>query len=159
MSEPSERTFIPTDHERVPLNEQSIREIWSKTYNTDGKPDWSHIYPYYHPDIVFHDTIQRLEGMTDFTAMCDRLATRCEQLHFDIHDMAQNGHIIFMQWTMTMEFRKTPMTPMHGCTKLTLHEDGRILEQRDYYDIWGDIFAGVPGMKSLYPSFMRKVFG
>jgi len=24
-----------------------IRELWSKTYNTEGKPDWSHILPYY----------------------------------------------------------------------------------------------------------------
>jgi hypothetical protein len=70
--------------------------------------------------------------------------------------MAHGDHVIFMQWTMTMEFRRTPM---HGCTKLTLHEDGRILEQRDYYDLWGDIFAGVPGMRSLYPAFMQRVFG
>ena len=58
--------------------------------------------------------------------MCDRLASRCEKLHFDIHDLAQARNIIFMQWTMTMTFRKTPSTPMYGCTKLTLHEDGWI---------------------------------
>ena len=159
MSEVAERTFVPTGAERVELTPDSIREIWSKTYNTDGKPDWSHIFPYYHPDIVFQDAIQRLEGMEDFTAMCDRLASRCQRLHFDIHDLAQDGNIIFMQWTMTMEFRRTPMTPMYGCTKLTLHEDGRILEQRDYYDIWGDILAGAPGLGKLYSAFMKKVFG
>lgn len=159
MGELAERTFTTPDSERVPLTPDSIREIWTKTYNTDGKPDWSNIYPYYHPDIVFHDAIQRLEGMDDFLAMCERLASRCEQLHFDIHGMGQAGNLIFMEWTMTMTFRRTPSTPMNGCTKLTLHEDGRILEQRDYYDIWGDIFAGVPGMKKLYPAFMQKVFG
>lgn len=159
MGELADRTFTASEGERVPLTPDAIREIWTKTYNTQGKPDWGNIYPYYHPDIVFHDAIQRLEGMEEFVAMCERLAKRCERLNFDIHDLAQAGNIFFMQWTMTMEFRKTPMTPMYGCTKLTLHEDGRILEQRDYYDIWGDIFAGVPGMKKLYPAFMRKVFG
>ncbi len=145
--------------ERVPLTPESIPGIWTRTYNTDGKPDWSHIYPYYHEDIVFQDSIQRLEGFDAFTAMCDRLASRCEQLHFDIHDIAQRDHLIFLEWTMTMTFRRTPMTPMHGCTKLTLHEDGRILEQRDYYDLWGDIFDNVPPLRKLYRGFMSRVFG
>ena len=46
--------------ERLVLNEETIAQLWSKTYNTNGKPDWSHIYPYYHDEIVFQDTIQRI---------------------------------------------------------------------------------------------------
>ena len=57
---------------------------------------------------------------------------------------------------MTMVFRKFPSTPMYGSTRLTLHEDGRIIEQRDYYDLWGDIFNGVPYFKKPYRAFMRK---
>ena len=38
-----------------------------------------------------------------------------------------------------------------------LHEDGRIIEQRDYYDLWGDIFNGIPYFKRPYRRFMRKV--
>ena len=45
------------------LSIEQIRELWGKTYNTEGKPDWSHIFPYYHDDIVFHDSIQRIEGI------------------------------------------------------------------------------------------------
>jgi limonene-1,2-epoxide hydrolase len=159
MSELANRTFTEPHSDRVPLTPESIREIWTKTYNTNGKPDWGNIYPYYHPDIHFHDAIQQLDGMDAFVDMCERLASRCERLNFDIHDLAMDGNIVFMQWTMTMEFRRTPMTPMYGCTKLTLHEDGRIVEQRDYYDIWGDILAGAPGIGKLYSAFMKKVFG
>ncbi len=43
-----------------PLNIETVKELWSKTYNTEGKPDWSHIFPYYHKDIIFQDTIQRI---------------------------------------------------------------------------------------------------
>ena len=32
--------------ERMALNSETIRQLWSKTYNTNGKPDWSHIYAY-----------------------------------------------------------------------------------------------------------------
>ena len=45
------------------LDIEKIRKLWSKTYNANGKPDWSHLYPYYHPDVVFQDSIQRIEGI------------------------------------------------------------------------------------------------
>ena len=63
-----------------PLTTENVLELWSRTYNTSGKPDWSHIFPYYHEDIVFQDTIQKVTGKTDFMAMCSRLTERCEEL-------------------------------------------------------------------------------
>ncbi|HAE21762.1 MAG TPA: limonene-1,2-epoxide hydrolase [Spirochaetaceae bacterium] len=142
-----------------PLTAATVQELWSKTYNTQGKPDWSHTYPYYHPEIVFQDSIQRLEGIQDFKALCERLTERCKELRMDIHSTAQNGNTIFMQWTMTMMFDKFPSTPVYGSTVLTLHEDGRIISQRDYYDLWGDIFNGIPWFKKPYRKFMYKRFG
>ena len=142
-----------------PLTTENVLELWSRTYNTSGKPDWSHIFPYYHEDIVFKDPIQTVTGKTDFMAMCSRLTERCEELKMDISSIAAGKNEIFMEWKMTMIFRKTPSTPIFGCTKLTLGPDGRITHQRDYYDLWGDIFPNVPVMKKIYPRFMRRVFG
>ena len=141
------------------LTADSVLALWSKTYNTKGKPDWSHIFPYYHPDIVFQDSIQRLEGIEDFKEMCNRLTKRCKELRMDIANVVVQSNVIMMDWKMTMSFRKSPSTPMYGCTRLTLHEDGRIIEQRDYYDLWGDIFDGIPGFRRLYRWFMVKFFG
>ena len=159
MSELSDRTFETLDGGRLPLTDATIRDLWSRTYDGDGKPAWSNIYPYYHPDIVFQDPIQRHEGIEAFREMCEKLAGRCTRLHFDIEDLLVGDRFFFMQWTMTMEFRRTPMTPMYGCSKFSLHADGRIVAQRDYYDLWSDIFAAVPGMRRLYPAFMRRLFG
>ena len=142
-----------------PLNPAVVLELWSRTYNTRGKPDWSHIFPYYSEDIIFEDTIQKVVGKQDFVAMCNRLTERCEELKMDITAIASNENLIFMEWEMTMIFRKNPSTTLYGCTKLTLDENGRITHQRDYYDLWGDIFSNVPTMKKLYPRFMKRVFG
>ncbi len=142
-----------------PLTTEIVLDLWSRTYNTSGKPDWSHIFPYYHDEIIFQDTIQTVEGKENFMAMCNRLTERCEELRMDISAIAVGKNEIFMEWVMTMIFRKTPSTPLHGCTKLTLGPDGRIIRQRDYYDLWGDIFQNVPVMNRLYPRFMRRVFG
>jgi limonene-1,2-epoxide hydrolase len=144
---------------RLVLNVDTVAALWSKTYNTLGKPDWSHIYPYYHPTVVFQDSIQRIEGKDEFMALCERLTKRCKELHMDVHSVAQKDSDIFLQWTMTMSFQKFPSTPIYGCTKLTLHPDGRIAEQRDYYDLWGDIFNEIPYFHRAYRRFMRKRFG
>ena len=136
-----------------------VLEGWSKTYNTNGKPDWSHIFPYYHPEIIFQDSVQRIEGIDNFKAMCIRLTSRCKQLHMEILSIAQSSNIILMDWKMTMSFRKFPDTPIFGSTKLTIHVDGRIIEQRDYFDLWGDIFNGIPHFNRFYRKFMRKYFG
>jgi limonene-1,2-epoxide hydrolase len=141
------------------LDINTVRELWSKTYNAKGKPDWSHLYPYYHPEVVFQDSIQRIEGIEEFVALCERLTKRCESIQMEILSIAQDSDTILMDWIMTMAFKKYPGTPVFGSTKLTLHEDGRIIAQRDYFDLWGDIFNGIPYFKKSYRKFMRKVFG
>lgn len=142
-----------------PINIETVKELWSKTYNTEGKPDWSHIFPYYHKDIVFQDTIQRIEGIEEFKAMCNRLTKRTNQLQMEIVSIAQNENVIIFDWIMTMMFKKYPSTPLYGSTKLVISEDGYILQQRDYYDLWGDIFNNIPHWNKMYRRFLVKKFG
>lgn len=147
--------------EQIPprLTKETLKELWSKTYNDQGKPDWSHIFPYYHPQIIFQDSIQRVDGFELFEAMCHRLTKRCQKLTMDILRVEGEGNTLFFEWKMTMVFRRTPNTPIFGASRLTLNEDGQIIEQRDYYDLWGDIYNGIPGFRRLYRWFMKKVFG
>jgi len=142
-----------------PLTKDRILELWSKTYNTEGKPDWSHLFPYYHDQIIFEDSIQKIEGIVAFKEMCKRLTKRCEQLNMEILSIVMDPNIIFFQWKMTMIFNKYPSTPIFGCSKLTIGEDNRIIHQRDYFDLWGDIFNGIPYFKKPYRKFLKKHFG
>lgn len=155
----SQENEIANQEERVPINIDTIKELWTQTYNREGKPDWSHIFPYYHKDIVFQDTIQRIEGLDNFIAMCNRLTQRTKQLQMEILTITQNNNVIMFDWVMTMMFKKYPNTPMYGATKLVLSEDGLIKEQRDYYDLWGDIFNNIPRFGKMYRRFLIKKFG
>ncbi|MCF7914580.1 MAG: nuclear transport factor 2 family protein [Spirochaetaceae bacterium] len=138
---------------------ETIRRQWSKTYNTRGKPDWSHLFPYYHQNIIFQDSIQRVEGKKAFMALCKRLSDRCKELKMEIVDLSQTENRIFMQWEMTMMFKKFPSSTLYGCSKLTLNEESMIIEQRDYYDLWGDIFDNIPRFGRMYRKFMHRKFG
>jgi len=141
------------------LSTNEIKELWSKTYNREGKPDWSHIFPYYHQEIIFKDAIQKIEGIDEFKKLCARLTARCQQLKMNITSILKEDNIIFMEWEMTMMFKKYPSSTLYGATKLTLHPDGRIIKQRDYFDLWGDIFDNIPWFAKPYRKFMKKKFG
>jgi limonene-1,2-epoxide hydrolase len=150
---------VNKENDMEPLTVERFRELWSQTYNTEGKPDWSHIFPYYHEEIVFEDSIQRIEGIEAFRAVCARLTKRCEQLNMEIISVAMNPGEIFFEWKMVMMFNKYPPTPLYGCSKLTLGPDNRIIHQRDYFDLWGDIFNGIPYFRGPYRKFLRRHFG
>ena len=147
----------PLDGEDITL--ETIKELWSKTYNTEGKPDWSHILPYYDKDIRFRDSVQELRGIDAFTAMTERLARRSKNLKMNIVHAVKADRVVFIEWEMTIAFKKNPSSVLYGASRLTLNPEGKIIEQRDYYDLWGDIFDNIPRFGKAYRKFMKKKFG
>jgi limonene-1,2-epoxide hydrolase len=141
------------------LTKELFLELWSKTYNTQGNPDWSHILPYYDNNIYFRDSIQEIRGIVEFTAMTERLAKRSKDLKMRIVNAVMEGNIILMEWEMTLSYKKYPSSILYGSSRLTLNEEGKITEQRDYYDLWGDIFDNIPRFGKAYRRFMKKKFG
>ena len=137
----------------------TVKELWSRTYNTEGKPDWSHILPYYDKDIRFRDSVQELHGIDDFVAMTERLTKRSKDLKMNIVNVVKNDHVYFLEWEMTIKFKKNPSSILYGASRLTINDEGRIIEQRDYYDLWGDIFDNIPRFGKAYRKFMKKKFG
>ena len=141
------------------INRDTIVDLWSKTYNTQGRPDWSHILPYYDDHIYFRDSIQEIHGIDDFKAMTERLADRSKDLKMHIVRAVQQENIIFIEWEMTISYKKNPSSVLYGASRVTVNETGKISEQRDYYDLWGDIFDNIPRFGKAYRKFMRKKFG
>lgn len=136
-----------------------LKKLWLQTYNTEGKPDWSHILPYYDRDIFFKDTIQEIHGIEEFSAMTQRLTKRSKQLNMAIINAFKEGDKIFIEWEMTLSFKKYPSSVLHGASRLTLSKEGKIKEQRDYYDLWGDIFDNIPRLNKAYRKFVKNKFG
>ena len=141
------------------LNAESLKELWSKTYNTQGKPDWSHILPFYDENIHFRDSIQSIHGIEEFREMTERLTNRSKDLKMNIVNAVMHESIAFIEWEMTIKFKKNPSSVLYGSSRLTINEEGKIIEQRDYYDLWGDIFDNIPRFGKLYRRFMIKKFG
>lgn len=138
---------------------ETVKALWTQTYNTDGKPDWSHILPYYHKDIHFRDSVQELHGKDDFVAMTERLAQRSKDLKMNIVNAVTQDNVYFLEWEMTIKFKKNPSSVLYGASRIRVNDEGKITEQRDYYDLWGDIFDNIPRFGKAYRRFMIKKFG
>ena len=155
--------MMPIEQEKrsdvTDLNAESIKELWTKTYNTQGKPDWSHILPFYDENIHFRDSVQELRGIEEFVAMTRRLTDRSKDLSMNIVRTSQQDRDIFIEWEMTIKFKKNPSSVLYGTSRVTLNQEGKIIEQRDYYDLWGDIFDNIPRFGKAYRRFMKKRFG
>jgi hypothetical protein len=141
------------------LTKELVLDLWTKTYNTEGRPDWSHILPYYHNNMYFRDSIQEIRGIEEFTAMTERLTRRSKDLKMKIVNAVMDEKIIFIEWEMTIKFKKNPSSVLYGSSRLTLNKEGKITEQRDYYDLWGDIFDNIPRFGKAYRRFMKRKFG
>jgi len=141
------------------LTKDLLKDLWSKTYNTEGKPDWSHILPYYDENIYFRDSIQEIRGIEEFTAMTERLTKRSKDLKMNIVSAVIEENKFFIEWEMTLSYKKYPSSILHGSSRLTLSSEGKIIEQRDYYDLWGDIFDNIPRFGKAYRKFMKRKFG
>jgi len=143
---------------RIESKEQFV-ELWTNIYNTENKPDWSHILPYYDDNIYFRDTIQEIRGMKEFKPMTERLTERSKNLKMKIVNILFEGNIIFFEWEMSLSFKRYPNSTLFGASRITLNEEGKIIEQRDYYDLWGDIFDNIPFLADRYRKFIKKRFG
>lgn len=149
----------PADYVEKNISPELLKELWSKTYNTERRPDWSHILPYYAHDIYFRDSIQEIHGIVPFTEMTERLTARSKKLKMKIINILMTDNVVFMEWEMTLSFKKYPSSTLFGASRLTINRDGKIYEQRDYYDLWGDIFDNIPRFGKMYRRFMKKKFG
>jgi hypothetical protein len=91
--------------------------------------------------------------------MTERLTQRSKDLKMRIVQAVMEGSIIFIEWEMTLSFKKYPSSILYGSSRLTISEEGKISEQRDYYDLWGDIFDNIPRFGKAYRKFMSRKFG
>ncbi len=152
---------MTTTQKEFTLDEMT--KVWNSPYGEDSVPNYSAIFPHYHPNCKFQDCVQAFEGLEKFKEMCLRLEKNYSEIRMVVHGAAKNGNVYFFQWSMLMRARimpkKAPLSSMNGATRLDVDEAGLITSQRDYYDIWGDIIDNIPGINKMYRWFMRTVLG
>jgi hypothetical protein len=137
---------------------EHLSSLWQDIYSVSGKVDWSGMLPFYSDHIHFKDAVQEIHGKKPFIAMTRRLARRSKNLRFLIHKAGMEGDLAFVEWEMVISYKNFPESSVYGSSRIMLRE-GKIVDQRDYYDLWGDIFDNIPFFSKVYRAFMKWGFG
>jgi hypothetical protein len=132
--------------------------LWVEIYSSPEGPSWEHLLPYCDENILFKDSVQETAGIDAFTQMVGRLAGRSKNLEVLVLHSSMQGNVIFIEWEMIISYKKYPKTSIYGASRIILN-NGKIVDQRDYYDLWGDIFNNIRFVSIGYRKFMKKRFG
>ncbi len=144
----------------APFTVDTAREMFSFRGKSDSGEgvDVSIVREHYHPDVVFRDAIQRVQGRDAVIEMLLRFPQRCKELRCIVHRVAQEGNVIFVEWTTEMKIRdRIPELADDGVSRLVLDEDGMVIDHRDYFDLWGDMIDSFPRVSRVYRSLVRHM--
>lgn len=121
------------------LTLDTVKDLWTKTYNSQGKPDWSHILPYYDDEIYFRDSIQEIRGIVEFRKMTERLTNRSKDLSMHLVRAQQNGNDLFIEWES------------HSTRKVHHPGDGvgYLIQSPDWFVYFAGDTDRIPEMKEL----------
>jgi hypothetical protein len=120
--------------------------------------DVSIIRTHYHSDVRFQDAIQVVEGRDAVIEMMLRFPKRVAELSCTVHAALQQDDLIVVEWSMDMRAHKRlPVMTNHGMSKLRLDADGRVIDHRDYFDLWGDMIDAFAGPSRLYRAIVRHM--
>jgi limonene-1,2-epoxide hydrolase len=146
-------TTTATTEVLAPFTAETARQMFSvraKAPNGEGV-DVSLVRTYYHPDVLFRDAIQEVRGRDAVVEMLLRFAQRCKELRVHVHNVVQDGPVIFVEWRMEIVVNpRLPMLWNDGCTRLLVGDDGLVIDHRDYFDLWGDMIDAFPRASKVY---------
>jgi len=142
-----------------PSQDTSLGKRWSRALETLFRERESALPAFlslYDEHIQFQDPLQRVSGLDAFAELNRRFLVRARRLAITVEDMAEQDNVLFASWRMHFAPRLGPELTLEGASHLRVRE-GRILYQRDHFDIAGGVASAVPGLSSLYRAVLTRV--
>lgn len=104
----------------------------------------------YDPYVVFRDPLRTLHGRDPLIDLHRRLAARFASVRVGITTMALCENTLFVAWTMTLLPRRSPLPIVIEGASQAHVRDGKIVYQRDYWDVMGSVAHSLPWVGALY---------
>jgi limonene-1,2-epoxide hydrolase len=135
-------------HEQVLADE--LRDLYL-AFEQEGEAAIDRLAARCDPDMLFRDPLQTLHGRDAFLAMNRRILARATHLSFEVSDAVGGRGSVFLAWTMHFEPRFGPKLVFQGTTHARV-SGGKIIEQRDYWDLLSSVAQSIPFVRNVYAS-------
>jgi ketosteroid isomerase-like protein len=110
----------------------------------------------YHPEVRFRSPLQSVAGRPAFLAMMRRMAEGQRRIVFQIESGTESGDALFLVWRLSLAPRHLGSSlEIEGVSRCRLSE-GRIVEQRDYFDLLGSASDAIPLAGSVFKKLVAR---
>ncbi|NMO15188.1 nuclear transport factor 2 family protein [Pyxidicoccus fallax] len=136
----------------------SLGQRWSRALETlfrEREPALPAFLSLYDEHIQFQDPLHRVSGVAAYAELNRRFLARARRLEISVEDVAEQDGLVFASWRMCFAPRIGPELTLEGVSHLRTRE-GRIVHQRDHFDIAGGVASAVPGLSSLYRAVLSR---
>ncbi|OJH41104.1 nuclear transport factor 2 family protein [Cystobacter ferrugineus] len=137
----------------------TLGERWSRALETlfrEREPALPAFLSLYDEHIQFQDPLQRVSGLAAYAELNRRFLARARRIEISVEEMAEQEGRLFASWRMHFAPRLGPELTLEGVSHLRVRE-GRIVYQRDHFDVAGGVASAVPGLSALYRAVLTRV--
>lgn len=114
---------------------------------------------FYTADARFKDPFNDVRGVRAITQIFKHMFVALHEPRFVVMQQIVDGAQAFLVWEFRFRFKRFDTVTeqvIHGGSHLTLTEDGRISEHRDYWDAAEELYEKLPGLGALMRWLKRK---
>lgn len=129
------------------------------TYNELHAGNLDRLAEIYQQNITFVDPVHKIEGLSQLQDYFNNLYLNMNQCQFVITNTVANGHQAAIYWTMTFSHKKIKsgqdvVVEGHSLLKET---DGKVIYQRDYFDVSSMVYEHVPIIGSIIKAIKSRI--
>ncbi|MBW8313421.1 MAG: nuclear transport factor 2 family protein [Hydrogenophaga sp.] len=114
---------------------------------------------FYTADARFKDPFNDVRGVPAITQIFKHMFVALHEPRFVVTQQIVDGAQAFLVWEFRFRFKRFDTVTeqvIHGGSHLTLAEDGRISEHRDYWDAAEELYEKLPGLGALMRWLKRR---
>jgi len=114
---------------------------------------------FYSDDARFKDPFNEVRGVPAITQIFEHMFVALNEPRFIVTQQIVDGAQAFLVWEFRFRFKRFDTATeqvIRGGSHLTLTEDGRISEHRDYWDAAEELYEKLPGLGALMRFLKRK---
>ncbi|MCY1549579.1 SnoaL-like domain protein [compost metagenome] len=114
---------------------------------------------FYSADARFKDPFNDVRGVPAITQIFKHMFVALHEPRFVVTQQIVDGAQAFLVWEFRFRFKRFDTVTeqvIHGGSHLTLTEDGRISDHRDYWDAAEELYEKLPGLGALMRWLKRR---
>lgn len=114
---------------------------------------------FYTADARFKDPFNEVRGVPAIARIFEHMFEALHEPRFIVTQQLVDGTQVFLVWEFRFRFKRFDTVTeqvIRGGSHLTLAEDGRISEHRDYWDAAEELYEKLPGLGVLMRWLKRK---